>query len=229
MRALILSFLLVAFVPSLAMMAQTARPTVRAGVGVLATDMHLKHSSSPKTIGEVIAPSLFAEYNHPLTQTLSLAIGVAAGHASCKDILPSWYESDSDMPFHSFEGIVSHNNHLTASAAFLFRPISWLEAGLGISWECVNSAHADYKYYSVNHYPYNEETHQFDRVTTVSYDAFSKAQTSHFGVIFPIKLHLYTNERYEVSAFYNMQYWHQKMGRWGKGTTYAGLTFGIKL
>jgi hypothetical protein len=219
MKALKLALLFIALFP-MAMTAQTTRPTLRAGVGVFSTKLDLK-TDSRLGKGDVVAPAIIVEYNHPLTSNLSCAIILGAGNASREGYYSNSYHSEMPAPPTPLgnNGIIGHESHFSSAAVLLFRPIEWAEVGLGISGEFINYSHAEHKY---------------DTMTVANdgfyyYNRFQKTRSNKYGIMIPIRLHVYSNDRIELTAFYNMQYYRQEKGVWETGNTYAGLAFGVKL
>ena len=209
--------------------AQTPHSTIRAGVGMLATEMDLNSGTQTDSRGKgvVVGPAISVEYNYHLIQSLSCSVLLGAGHASYDGTLVHWYETNSEYPYKEYKGVISSSNHFSAAILTLFRPNQWLETGLGVSSEFTDYTHARQVINSVSYPPYDYEEGRYSREEYCVYHDLQKIREFKYGVVLPVRLYIYSDPRYEVMAFYNLQFWRLEKGRWAKGTGYAGVTLGV--
>lgn len=226
MRKLFMSILTaLTFISSL--YAQSPRSTIRAGAGVLFTDMDLMTGPTINTTGETVGPALFVEYDYRFVKNLSCAVWMSSGQVSYYGLLHDWHDTGGLVPYNGvYDGVISHANHLSAAAILLFRPLSWAEVGFGIVGECREYTHAQN---TVHDIIYGSPDSLDEKYGSCSYMIMERARTFKYGIVMPVRLHLYSNARLEVSAFYHFQFLRQEKGRWAKGTNYAGISLGVKL
>ena len=200
----------------------------RTGVGVVSTELNQSAGLSER-MGNFVGPTFIIEYEHPFTSTLSYAFSLGLGHASIDGTLVKLYETNSDNLPQVFNGVLSQSSHFFASSAILFRPVIFFETGLGVCLERKGTSHSQLNLTQVSYGDYNPETHSYEREERVYYESLSTSYENNYGIVVPVRLHVYSNDCIAVSAFYNVQYWRKGKGRWGKGSSYMGIMLGFKL